>query len=254
MNITCSGCGKKYRIDDSKIPPSGKVVMKCPGCGNRMEITAPDNTESIDTAQDMTADTGSFASQGTDGMETGKQDSHGPSETAGSASSGSGASQASPPEDDDSGLEFFEPGTKTALVFCPDYEAMKQLQEKLKEKEYEVRQVSSAGEVQARFRYHVYDLIVLYQSGPEPEDRLQEILNWINNMGMDVRRQILVIHISINGNRFDTMQAFSLGVDTCLSPLDIANFPDILDKVNNEREARYMVFNECLARVRDEVT
>lgn len=254
MNITCSGCGKKYRIDDSKIPLSGKVVMKCPGCGNRMEITAPDSANGMNTAQDMASDSGSYTSPGSEGMETGMQDKNDHSENTGSASPGSASAQTSMLEDDDSGLEFFEPGTKTALVFCPDYEAMKQLQEKLKEKEYEVRQVSSAGEVQARFRYHVYDLIVLYQSGPEPEDRLQEILNWINNMGMDVRRQILVIHISINGNRFDTMQAFSLGVDTCLSPLDIANFPDILDKVNNEREARYMVFNECLARVRDEVT
>ncbi len=219
-----------------------------------MEITAPDSANGMNTAQDMASDSGSYTSPGSEGMETGMQDKNDHSENTGSASPGSASAQTSMLEDDDSGLEFFEPGTKTALVFCPDYEAMKQLQEKLKEKEYEVRQVSSAGEVQARFRYHVYDLIVLYQSGPEPEDRLQEILNWINNMGMDVRRQILVIHISINGNRFDTMQAFSLGVDTCLSPLDIANFPDILDKVNNEREARYMVFNECLARVRDEVT
>ncbi len=247
MNITCSGCGKKYRIDDSKIPASGKAVMKCPGCGNRLEIRAPgyseDQAPSSDALQGSQPASYSETPQGSY-QETANTEPAGP---------GSAGGPSAPEADEEAGLEFFEPGTKTALVFCPDYEAMTQIETKLREEGYEVRSVSSVSEVQARFRFHVYDLIILYQSGPEPENRLQEILNWINNISMDVRRQILVLHISMNGNRFDTMQAFSMGVDATISPLDIAMLPEVLEKVNGTKEATYMVFNECLSRVREEV-
>ena len=241
MEVSCTGCGKKYRIDKAKLPASGKAVMKCPGCGNRIELRVPDPGELQDS-------------------EISRNDSSGTGATHVSMPEG-GASAIQPgtssmpqtDSDDEAGLEFFEPGTKTALVFCPDYEAMTQIEKGLKQEEYQVRAVSSAGEVQARFRYHIYDVVVLYQSGPEPEDRLREILLWINNVNMEIRRRVLVLHISMNGNRYDTMQAFSMGVEATLSPLDIAVLPEILAKVQESREAQYRIFNECLSRVKEEV-
>ena len=240
MEVSCTGCGKKYRIDEGKLPASGKAVMKCPGCGSRIELKVPDVKES------QTAE----ASQGyPPGSEQAPPDPvQSREEPAGDYSTDSQAEA-----DDEAGFEFFEPGTKTALVFCPDYEAMTQIEKALQQEEYQVRSISSAGEVQARYRYHIYDLLVIYQSGPEPEDRLRRILQWINNVNMEIRRRVLVLHISMNGNRYDAMQAFSMGVDATLSPLDIAVLPEVLAKVGEARETRYRIFNECLARVKEEV-
>ena len=240
MEVSCTGCGKKYRIDEGKLPASGKAVIKCPGCGSRIELKVPDVKES------QAAEASQGYSIGSEQPDPAPVQSR--EEPAGDYST---ASQAE--ADDEAGFEFFEPGTKTALVFCPDYEAMTQIEKALQQEEYQVRSISSAGEVQARYRYHIYDLLVIYQSGPEPEDRLRRILQWINNVNMEIRRRVLVLHISMNGNRYDAMQAFSMGVDATLSPLDIAVLPEVLVKVEEARETRYRIFNECLARVKEEV-
>ncbi len=245
MEVSCTGCGKKYRIDDGKLPPVGKAVIKCPGCGNRIEIRISERNETASSepaSAPMGHGTGpEVSSQG------GTDTQYGQGDRCRDARAGSQS------QGEDPGMEFFEPGTKTALVFCPDYEAMAQIEKGLKADGYQIRQVSGAGDVQSRFRYHIYDLLILYQSGPEPDDRLSGILSWINSVNMDIRRRVLVVHISMNGNRFDSMQAFSLGVDATLSPLNIAKLPEVLDKVTREREAMYKIFNECLARVKEEV-
>lgn len=246
MEISCTGCGKKYRVDDGRLPASGRAVMKCPGCGVRIEVNIPSDGEhgtafgsSDDIVKSGTGDVGvqqSFSASDMAASRTASRHRRGDEEVG------------------EAGLEFFEPGTRTALVFSPDYEAMVQIEKGLKQHDFEIRSVSSAVEVQARFRYHIYDLLVLYQPGPEPENRLGEILHWINNINMEIRRRILVIHVSMNGNRFDTMQAFSMGVDAAISQLDIAVFPEILEKVQSARQADYRIFNECLARVKEDIS
>jgi len=241
VEISCTGCGKKYRIDEAKLPASGKAVMKCPGCGTKIELIVPDRDESQHTEMPRSDSAGTSSDFSTS--------SHSKSSAARAGSGGMPRTDTG----DEAGLEFFEPGASTALMFCPDYEAMGQIEKGLTQEGYQVRSVSSAGEVQARFRYHIYDVVVLYQSGPEPEDRLLEILQWINNVNMEIRRRVMVLHISMNGNRYDTMQAFAMGVDVALSPLDIAVLPEILSKAQDSREARYRIFNECLARVKEEV-
>ncbi len=239
MKISCRGCGKIYRIDEDKLPATGKAVMTCPACGVRIEIGRSADPES--RAESALTEPVS-------------RDSEPEAPSASFEGSAAAASHTSFPEveDEGTGFEFFEPGTKTALVFCPDYEAMTQLEAVLKNQDFEIRSISSASEVQLRFRYHIYDLLILYQSGPEPENRLGEIIQWINSVNMDIRRRILVVHISMNGNRNDSMQAFTMGVDVTISPLDIAALPEILDKIQSAKEARYRIFRECMGRVKEE--
>ncbi len=245
MEVSCTGCGKKYRIDEGKLPPAGKAVIKCPGCGNRIEIRITDGNEAA--SSDPASAPMGHGPEPEVSTQSGSDAQYGQGGSSHDARAGSQA------QEEDPVMEFFEPGIKTALVFCPDYEAMVQIEKGLKAGGYQIRQVSGAGDVQSRFRYHIYDLLILYQSGPEPDDRLSGILNWINSVNMDIRRRVLVIHISMNGNRFDSMQAFSLGVDTTFSPLNIAKLPEVLDKVTREREAMYRIFNECLLKVKEEV-
>jgi len=151
------------------------------------------------------------------------------------------------------GFESFEPGTKTALVYCPESRERELLQKELTGLGYEVRLINQQDDIRFRFRYHIYDLIILYQNGPEPEDDLSNIQEYISSLLMDMRRKIFVIHVHPGGNRLDSMQAFSMGTDLTISPSDLENLPEILSPALEAKEIAYKVFSECKAKVEEKI-
>ena len=151
------------------------------------------------------------------------------------------------------GFESFEPGTKTALVYCPESQARKLLHKELSGLGYEVRLINQRDEIRFRFRYHIYDLILLCQNGPEPEDDLSNIQEYISSLLMDMRRKIFVVYVHPRGNRLDSMQAFSMGADVTISPSDPENLSEILSQALEAKEIAYKVFSECKAKVEKEV-
>ncbi|MEA1866868.1 MAG: hypothetical protein U9N19_02030 [Thermodesulfobacteriota bacterium] len=151
------------------------------------------------------------------------------------------------------GFESFEPGTKTALVYCPESQEKELLQKELTGLGYEVRLINQQDDIRFRFRYHTYDLIILYQNGPEPEDDLADIQEYISSLLIDIRRNIFVIHVHSGGDRLDSMQAFSMGVDLTISPSDLGGLSEILSQALEAKEIAYKVFSECKAKVEEDV-
>jgi hypothetical protein len=153
---------------------------------------------------------------------------------------------------DSQGFESFEPGTKTALVYCPESRARELLQKELIGLGYEVRLINQQDDIRSRFRYHIYDLILLYQNGPEAKDDLTDIQEYISSLLMDMRRKIFVVYVHPRGNRLDSMQAFSMGSDLTISPSGIGNLSKILSSAFEAKEMAYKVFFECKAKVEEE--
>ncbi len=210
--------------------------MKCPGCGFRIEINAePEDADIPSTFADLPEST---PEEQPEQPEAGVKPSHGLDGDL---------------DDEEAGYENFEPGVKTALVYCPTYDTMIMIKKGMQQLGYEIRRCSSAKDVRARFRYHIYDLLILYNAGREPDGQLTDILKWVNNTSMDVRRRVLVLYLSINANLNDTMRAFSMGVDAMVNSLELANLPSILEKIEKRRESTYRVFNECLKKVKEDV-
>ncbi|MEA3386247.1 MAG: CpXC domain-containing protein [Thermodesulfobacteriota bacterium] len=151
------------------------------------------------------------------------------------------------------GFEYFEPGTKTALVYCPESQERELLQKELTGLGYEVRLINQQDDIRFRFRYHRYDLIILYQNGPEPEDDLVDIREYINSLLADMRRKIFVIYVHSGGDRLDSMQAFSMGADLIISPSDLVCLSEILFPALDAKEIAYKVFSECKAKMEEEI-
>ena len=149
-------------------------------------------------------------------------------------------------------FESFEPGIETALIYCPESQARKLLQKELTGLGYKVRLINQQNDIRSRFRYHIYDLIILCQNGPEPEDNLTNIHKYINSLLMDMRRKIFVVYVHPGGNRFDSMQAFSMGADLTMSPPELENLSEILSPAIAAREMDYKVFFECKAKIEGE--
>ena len=151
------------------------------------------------------------------------------------------------------GFESFEPSTKTALVYCPEPQIRQLLQKELTCLGYKLRLINQQDDIKFRFRYHIYDLILLYQNGPEPEDDLADIQEYISSLLMDIRRKIFVVYIHPRGDRLDYMQSFSMGVDLTISPSELGHLSKILSPALETEQMTYKVFSECKAKVEGEV-
>ncbi len=219
MEISCSGCGKRYKIPKEKLPKTGVAYITCPNCRDKIRLDAPNTDESFSAAPS-------------------------PSPTSFSKP----VLKSSRAE----GFEIFELGTRTALVYCPEAEAKEQIHSALGNMGYEIREVKKASEVAARFKYHIYEVVLLYQKGPDAEEELREIIHVINSLEMSVRRQVFVVYVFLAGNRYDSLQAFNLSVDLTMTPLDISKLPEILPGAMEAKTVLYSAFDETRAKLQEE--
>jgi hypothetical protein len=150
-------------------------------------------------------------------------------------------------------FESFEPGIETALIYCPKSQVRKLLHKELTGLGYEVRLINQQNDIGSRLKYHIYDLIILCQNGSEPEDDLAYIQEYISSLLMDMRRKIFVVYVHPGGNRFDSMQAFSIGADLTISLPELKDLSKILSYAIEAKEMAYKVFFECKAKVEENV-
>ncbi len=219
MEITCSGCGKRYKIPRDKLPRTGVAYITCPNCRDKIRLEPPGASQAAAVSHAM---------------------EHAPRPRSPLKSSGT------------EGFEVFEPGTRAALVYCPEGEAHRQIEAALADMGFEVREIRKASEVLARFKYHVYDLVFLYQRGPDAEAELKEILHAINSLDMAIRRQVFVVYVFLAGNRHDSLQAFNLSVDLTINPIDTSKLPDILPAAMEAKLALYSTFEDTRAKLQEE--
>jgi len=210
VDIICTGCSRRYKIAEEKLPSDGIAYFTCPNCKKQIKIEVPSKKNSLSTGEKTVAT-------------------------------------------DSQGFESFEPGTKTALVYCPESQTSGLLQKELIGLGYEVRLINQQDDIRSRFRYHIYDLILLTQNGSEAKDDLTNIQKYISSLLIDMRRKIFVVYVHPKGNRLDSMQAFSMGSDLTINPSDIGNLSKILSSAFKAKEMVYKVFFECRAKVEEEV-
>ncbi len=223
MEIICPGCHTRYNLPDDKIPKTGKISIRCPKCNHKITISREKGSGPPEEKTVIT--------------DTEKQ---GP------------ASTKEPAAESDITMEFFEPGTKTALFFCPQSHASGEIAAQLSQLGFETRKINSLDELVSRLRYHVYDLILICKLKEDDEAATFKLLEHINKLPMQTRRNILVIYCHLTGNKLDTMQAFLYGVDITINPLDLGRLMQIIEHAEQNHTAKYSVFNDCKALVEKE--
>ncbi len=204
MEITCENCGKKYRIDESKLPPREIVYIKCKNCEHKITIE-PGIQRQLEPAEPS-------------------QKTHLPT-------------------------EYFEPGVKTALLYCEDIRAGLEINRRLSKLDYETREIKNRDEARHQFRYNIFDVVILYQIGPAAGKNLSDILDFINDLAPDIRRKAVVVLIHPGGNRHNIMDAFSKGVDVTLNPTDLGHIKKIIPQLIDEKQINYKIFYECMENI-----
>ncbi len=219
MEIVCRNCNKRYQIDESKLPKNEKVYIKCAGCYQKIQIDpiSPIKKPSPSVSWD--------------------KHKTGPA---------TGTESSKP-------LEYFEPGTKAALIYCEDVKARLEMEKTMGKMDFKVRVINNSEDARHHFRYNIFDAVLIYQKGPDPDDGLLEVMDYFNNLPPEIRRKVTVIYIHLAGNRFNFMEAFSKAVDITLSPMDLSNLQKLLPGLLDEKRTRYKIFSECLRKVEESI-
>ncbi len=145
--------------------------------------------------------------------------------------------------------EFVDSDTKIALVACKDPLSFIQIEKELKNLGYKNSKVATGKELKERFTFFTYPLVVLFQSGPDMDPELRDMLEVLSKFLPEVRRRTFVVYIHLGGNRFDSLQAFSMGCDLTLSPLDLTNLSSILTVEMAEKDKLLKPFFEISKKV-----
>ena len=182
MDVTCTSCGTKLKIPDSKLPPPQvrMVSITCPKCKSRLKIDRDQPGGGLVPYKKV---------------EVKAQAQPAPRKKQDTQKS----VQAMPVEDkeetkgpifeyeydeDISPLEFYEEGTKLALVLNGDAKSAKEITSVLEELTYRSVVPSSIREAMGKLLFHHFDLIILSDGfdGLSLEDN--PVINYLNSLSM----------------------------------------------------------------------
>lgn len=211
MDVTCKSCGTTLKIPDEKLPPNQAVSVTCPKCKGKIRIE-PSDRRLVSAKEEF--------------------------EEAGIEY-----------EDDTSPLEFFEEGTRLALVLDGDEANVTEITPALEELSYKPILPTSMGEAMAKLRLYHFDLILLSDGFDGQNLERSPITNYLNHLSMSVRRKTFLVLLSQKFKTMDNMRAFGESANLVVNPDDLSSLPLILKKAISDNEKFYKVFMDTIKEV-----
>jgi predicted Zn finger-like uncharacterized protein len=208
MDVTCKSCGTTFKIPDEKLPPDQAVSVTCPKCKGKIRIE-PSARRIVPTKEAL--------------------------EEAGIEY-----------EDDTSPLEFFEEGTRLALILDGDEANVMEITPTLEEMSYKPILPTSINEAMAKLRLYHFDLILLSDGFDGQDIDRSPITHYLNHLSMSVRRKIFLVLLSEKFKTMDNMMAFGKSADLVVNPDDLSNLSLALKKALSDHEKFYKVFMDTL--------
>jgi len=211
MHVTCKSCSTTLDIPDEKLPPNQAVSVTCPKCKGKIRIEP--------SARSVAPTKEAFEEAGLEY------------------------------EDDTSPLEFFEEGTRLALVLDGDEANVMEITPALEEMSYKPILPASINEAMGRLRLYHFDLIFLSDGFDGQDVDRSPITNYLNHLSMSLRRKIFLVLLSEKFKTMDSMMAFGKSANLVVNPDDLSNLPLILKKAISDHEKFYKVFTDTLKEV-----
>jgi len=211
MDVTCKSCGTTLNIPDDKLPPNQAVSVTCPKCKGKIRIE-PSDRRLVPTKEEF--------------------------EEAGIEY-----------EDDTSPLEFFEEGTRLALVLDGDEANVMEISSALEGLSYKAILPTSINEAMGKLRLYHFDLVFLSHGFDGQDLERSPVTNYLNHLSMSVRRKIFLVLLSEKFKTMDNMMAFGKSANLVVNPDDLSNLSLVLKKALSDTEKFYKVFMDTLKEV-----
>lgn len=137
-------------------------------------------------------------------------------------------------------------GLLSALVCEDNQELQKIIVPALKDLRYRTDISINAEDALKKIKFNQYNVIVINEkfAGKSPETN--EVLRYLKEMPMTVRRHIFLALLGKNLPTQDNMAAFERSANVVISEDDISNFKDIVEFSVFDNEQFYKVYKESL--------
>jgi len=149
-------------------------------------------------------------------------------------------------EQDSSPLEFFEEGTRLALVLNGDDKQVNDISSVLEELSYKSIVAPSIQDAMGKLRLHHFDLIILSDGFDGQNLEGNPATHYLNHLSMSVRRKIFLVLLSDKFNTMDNMMAFMLSANLVINTADLSKLRLILNKAIPDHEKFYKIFMDTL--------
>jgi hypothetical protein len=244
MDVTCTSCGAKLKIPNSKLPPPQvrMVSITCPKCKSRLKVD-----------RDQPGD--GLAPQEKAELEPDKQLAPNKRENVQKPAQTKAAEEKEESkgplfeyeyDEDISPLEFYEEGTKLALVLDGDDKYVKEITSALEELTYKTVVPLSIREAMGKLLFHHFDLIMLSDGFDGLSLEESPVINYLNSLSMSVRRRIFLALLSKKFKTMDLLKALALSANLLINPDDLVNLSLVLKKGISDHEKFYKVFMDTL--------
>lgn len=235
MEVTCEHCSTKLNVPDEKIPRGQAVKFACPNCKNRIVLDARQEEPGNPTAaaSEIPDGTGRFHVKSIESSEAAQREEKGYNYQDYS---------------DDKDLDFFEEGTKLALVLESNEAQAQSIKSAVEQLGYKYIPTPNTRDATGKMRFHHFDLVVLSDGFDEQPLEQSPILNYLNRMVMSIRRRIFVALLGDDFKTMDDMMAFAMSANLVINKKDMDRLVAILKKAISDNEKFYKVFMDLLAQ------
>lgn len=229
MELSCEKCHARFSIPDEKVPKDRVIKLGCPKC--KGSITVGSELPPPVPASQAAANEEEFRLRFIEpkAREKTAEESYTYEDYTG-----------------DQALEFFEEGTKLALVMADTNEHADMIRGSAEKIGYKFITTPNTRDATGKLRFHHFDLIILTEGFDGQPLEQSAILNYLNRLPMSIRRRMFVALISDSFKTMDNMMAFAMSANVVIHTKDTEKLHLVMRKAIVENERFYKVFMDTL--------
>lgn len=143
---------------------------------------------------------------------------------------------------------YVMPDSETAMICEQDPVIRDKVVSELKKMGFLTAQPATYKEALKHMRFHVFNLIFIDEDFDTGVWETNNVLRYLENLNMSVRRQIFVVLVSATIATMDMMEAYSKSANLVINKRDILSVEKILRQAMAEHDEFYRVFKEQIRK------
>lgn len=237
MDVACDKCHSKIKIPDKKLQgiPKGQTIgISCPKCKHK--ITVDPGGKKPPAGKPPAAKPTSAKPESKNGKESG------PTKKDAGSKNNDPAAMGDP-------FDWLEEGAITAMICEPDPNNAKKIKSFLTSMGYHIAEPQMPRDALKQMRGHDFDFIALNENFGTPNPDANHVLKYLDQLMMNVRRNIFVALFTNRFKTMDNMMTFNKSVNLIINLEDIDNMDKILERGINENKSFFKVYKELQKKV-----
>jgi hypothetical protein len=143
---------------------------------------------------------------------------------------------------------YVDPENKTAMICEQDPVSRDKVSNAIKKIGFEVVQPATFKDALKYMRFHIFDVILVNENFNTGIWEVNNIMKYLENLNMSVRRQIFVVLISTIYATMDSMQAYHKSVNMIINKNEISDIENILKQALSEHTDFYYLLKDNIRK------